>query len=101
MALLVFQVYLFGGVQDVKDDDEELEGNFFNDLYTVSIENEKATWSEGETSFQIFFLFATMTTMDLFRLLSERETFDNKIFGLSNIICSQRDIGCTEDQRSN
>ena len=43
-----FQVYLFGGVQDVKDDDEELEGNFFNDLYTLSIENEKATWSEGE-----------------------------------------------------
>ena len=43
------QVYLFGGVQDVKDDDEELEGNFFNDLYTVAIENEKATWSEGET----------------------------------------------------
>merc|ERR1712037_788083 len=40
--------YLFGGVQDVKDDDEELEGNFFNDLYTVSIENEKATWSEVE-----------------------------------------------------
>ena len=41
-------MYLFGGVQDVKDDDEELEGNFFNDLYTVAIENEKATWSEGE-----------------------------------------------------
>ena len=41
-------MYLFGGVQDVKDDDEELEGNFFNDLYTVTIENEKATWSEGE-----------------------------------------------------
>ena len=48
-------MYLFGGVQDVKDDDEELEGNFFNDLYTVSIENEKATWSEGETrSLEIF-----------------------------------------------
>ena len=45
---LFFKIYLFGGVQDVKDDDEELEGNFFNDLYTVSIENEKATWSEGE-----------------------------------------------------
>ena len=38
-------------MQDVKDDEEELEGNFFNDLYTVVIENEKATWSEGEIRF--------------------------------------------------
>ena len=51
----LFKVYLFGGVQDVKDDDEELEGNFFNDLYTVSIENEKATWSEGEMGFTLNF----------------------------------------------
>jgi hypothetical protein len=42
------KVYLFGGVQDVKDEDEELEGNFFNDLYTVSVENEKATWTESK-----------------------------------------------------
>ena len=48
LRFVSIQVYLFGGVQDVKDDDEELEGNFFNDLYTVAIENEKATWSEGE-----------------------------------------------------
>ena len=38
-------------MQDVKDDEEELEGNFFNDLYTVAIENEKATWSKGEIRF--------------------------------------------------
>eukprot|EP00094_Tigriopus_californicus_P001814 TCALIF_01753-PA protein Name:"Similar to Klhdc4 Kelch domain-containing protein 4 (Mus musculus)" AED:0.08 eAED:0.12 QI:98/0.71/0.62/1/0.85/0.75/8/31/515 len=29
------KIFLFGGVQDVKDEDEDLEGNFFNDLYSV------------------------------------------------------------------
>ncbi len=44
------RAYAFGGVQDVKDDDEELEGNFYNDLYSVAIEpgETKATWTEGE-----------------------------------------------------
>eukprot|EP00095_Tigriopus_kingsejongensis_P008096 maker-scaffold590_size129399-snap-gene-0.28 protein:Tk08096 transcript:maker-scaffold590_size129399-snap-gene-0.28-mRNA-1 annotation:"kelch domain-containing protein 4" len=44
------KVFLFGGVQDVKDDDEDLEGNFFKDLYSVHVENEKANWSKVELS---------------------------------------------------
>ena len=42
------KVFLFGGVQDVKEDEEELVGTFYNDLYTVTVENEKATWTLGE-----------------------------------------------------
>ena len=42
------KVFLFGGVQDVKEEDEELEGSFFNDLYSLAVEGEKATWSLSE-----------------------------------------------------
>ena len=41
------KVFLFGGVQDVKEDEEELVGTFYNDLFTVNVENEKATWTLG------------------------------------------------------
>ncbi|XP_059089404.1 kelch domain-containing protein 4-like [Tigriopus californicus] len=44
------KIFLFGGVQDVKDEDEDLEGNFFNDLYSVQVENERATWHKVELS---------------------------------------------------
>ena len=43
--------FIFGGVQDVKDEDEDLEGKFFNDVYTVNVENEKATWHLGRDLF--------------------------------------------------
>ena len=48
------RVIFFGGVQDVEDesddsDDEDEElGNFFNDLYSVNVENERATWAKLE-----------------------------------------------------
>ncbi len=42
------KVFLFGGVQDVKEDEEDLEGKFFNELYTVHVENEKASWLRGD-----------------------------------------------------
>ena len=41
---------MFGGVQDKEDEsedeesDEEDSGNFFNELYTVQVEGERATW---------------------------------------------------------
>ena len=45
------RVYLFGGVMDLEsadgDSDEESddeEGNFFNELYSLSVEGERATW---------------------------------------------------------
>ena len=40
--------FVFGGVQDVKDEEEELESQFYNDLYFVALENEKAHWTKGE-----------------------------------------------------
>lgn len=46
----VNKVYFFGGVQDVEEDEESLEGKFFNDLHAVVVENEKATWSKIELS---------------------------------------------------
>ena len=41
------RVFLFGGVQDVKDEDEDIEGTFFNELYSLHVENERATWKLG------------------------------------------------------
>jgi len=47
------RVYLFGGVMDTgkegeeeeeSDDEEEEEGRFFNELYSVAVEGERATW---------------------------------------------------------
>ena len=47
----------FGGVNDEgadtnesDDDDEFRQGDFYNDLYTLSVENEKATWQKVELS---------------------------------------------------
>lgn len=51
------KIFVFGGVQDVKEDEEELEGNFFNDLYTVSVENERATWNLGEETIYVSQVF--------------------------------------------
>lgn len=49
------KVLFFGGVQDSNldteedsSDEEDSMGNFFNDLYSVSIENERATWNKVE-----------------------------------------------------
>ena len=42
------KIFMFGGVQDVKDEDEDLEGTFFNELYTLHVENERATWNLGK-----------------------------------------------------
>ena len=48
------KVLFFGGVQDLEanDDDSDSEdeegGDFFNDLYSVNIENERATWTKIE-----------------------------------------------------
>ncbi len=42
------RAYVFGGVQDVKDEEEELEGSFFNEVYSLQVEGERATWSQGE-----------------------------------------------------
>ena len=49
------RVGFFGGVQDNEDaeseesDDEDgTAGNFFNDLLSVNIENERATWTKIE-----------------------------------------------------
>jgi len=44
------RIYMFGGVQDEEkegeddDSDDEGSGNFFNDLYSVQLEGERATW---------------------------------------------------------
>ncbi|XP_023326952.1 kelch domain-containing protein 4 [Eurytemora carolleeae] len=49
-ALAKDRVFMFGGVQDKEDEsedeesDEEDSGNFFNELYTVQVEGERATW---------------------------------------------------------
>ena len=48
MAANANRAFFFGGVRDVKDEDEELEGEFFNDLYTLTVEDQKATWGLGE-----------------------------------------------------
>lgn len=51
------RVLFFGGVQDTDldiadddsdDDDDETNGNFFNDLYAVNVDNERATWTKIE-----------------------------------------------------
>jgi len=46
------KVYMFGGVMDKQEEDgeesdedsDDEDGNFFNDLYTVNVEGERATW---------------------------------------------------------
>lgn len=38
--------YLFGGVFDEEDEDEELHGTFYNDLMALDLE--KLQWHEGE-----------------------------------------------------
>jgi len=45
------RVYLFGGVMDMEsaeddsdEDSDEEEGNFFDELYSVNVEGERATW---------------------------------------------------------
>lgn len=48
----------FGGVQDTdldiadddSDDEDDTNGNFFNDLYAVNVDNERATWNKIELS---------------------------------------------------
>lgn len=49
------KVLFFGGVQDLdeiecddSDDEDDNPGNFFNDLLSVMIENERATWTKLE-----------------------------------------------------
>ena len=52
------RAFLFGGVQDDNvtnmaaadqdSDDDEEPGVFFNDLYNLTVENEKATWNKSE-----------------------------------------------------
>ena len=50
MTVCIARVFMFGGVQDKEDEsededsDEEESGNFFNELYTVQVEGERATW---------------------------------------------------------
>ena len=34
--------------EDSDDEDDEISGNFFNDLFSVIIENERATWTKVE-----------------------------------------------------
>jgi hypothetical protein len=55
------RMLFFGGVQDLDnvensdedkdddddDDDDNTSGNFFNDIYSINIENERATWTTG------------------------------------------------------
>ncbi len=42
------KAFVFGGVQDVREEEEELEGKFYNELYTVGVEGERATWTRGK-----------------------------------------------------
>ena len=35
-------------IEDDSDDDDDNPGNFFNDLLSVVIENERATWTKVE-----------------------------------------------------
>ena len=50
------KVFFFGGVQDnenIDDEDSDSDdegGDFFNDLYSVNVENERATWTKIELS---------------------------------------------------
>ena len=46
------RVFLFGGVMDLEsageedeDDSDEEDGHFFNELYSLQVEGERATWS--------------------------------------------------------
>ena len=45
------RIFLFGGVMDLEaageesdDDSDEEDGNFFNELYSLEVEGERATW---------------------------------------------------------
>jgi hypothetical protein len=42
-------------VQDVEedddDDDEESSGNFFNELFSLQVDNDKASWQKGQPMF--------------------------------------------------
>ncbi len=51
------KILCFGGVQDDpedsdSDDDDGPSGTFFNDLYSVHIENERATWHKSKIAIQ-------------------------------------------------
>ena len=51
MSVLIIKTdFFFLNCQDDDDDEDEIPGNFFNDLYSVMIENERATWNKLELS---------------------------------------------------
>ena len=37
--------------EDDDDDDEESSGNFFNELFSLQVDNDKASWQKGQTVF--------------------------------------------------
>ena len=51
MSVLIIKTdFFFLNCQDDDDDEDQIPGNFFNDLYSVMIENERATWNKLELS---------------------------------------------------
>ena len=50
MSVLIIKTDFFLNCQDDDDDEDQIPGNFFNDLYSVMIENERATWNKLELS---------------------------------------------------
>jgi hypothetical protein len=48
------RAFLFGGVQDLEDDDddddEDASGQFFNELYSLQVDNDKASWQKSKNS---------------------------------------------------
>lgn len=52
--ILFFRAFLFGGVQDLEDDDddddEDASGQFFNELFSLQVDNDKASWQKSKDS---------------------------------------------------
>lgn len=52
MTIIYSRAFLFGGVQDLEDDDddddEDASGQFFNELFSLQVDNDKASWQKGQ-----------------------------------------------------
>ena len=55
LYMLSFRAFLFGGVQDLEEDDDdeddEASGQFFNELFSLQVDNEKASWQKSKSNY--------------------------------------------------
>ena len=55
LYMLSFRAFLFGGVQDLEEDDDdeddEATGQFFNELFSLQVDNEKASWQKSKSNY--------------------------------------------------